>query len=86
MKTAIIFADGIKQIILTPENDDERMALKLITVNDDISLGVVTGSFGDESLRPFSSNILECRGGYLRPFGEQNSIMLVLKPKDDEGK
>jgi len=82
MKTAIIFADGLKQIMLTPENDDEKMALALITPNDDIELAVHTGSFGERHMRPFTASINKCRGGYLRVFETQESIMLVLKPKD----
>lgn len=31
MKVAIIFSEGVKQINFTPENEDEKQALKLIT-------------------------------------------------------
>ena len=44
LKVAIIFSEGIKQINFTPENDDERQALHLITPNDDIQLAVKTGN------------------------------------------
>lgn len=81
MKVAIIFAEGIKQINFTPENDDERQALKLITANDDISLAVHSGSFGEERLKPFTVGINQCQGGYLRAFQGEQSIMLVLTPK-----
>ena len=84
MKVAIIFADGTKQINFTPENDDERQALKLITVDDNISLAVKTGSMYDLNQgknQPFSVDINHCRGEYLRAFDSENSIMLVLTPK-----
>lgn len=82
MKTAIVFADGIKQIVLTPENDDEKQALKLITPNDDISLAVKTGTFIDKHAeKPFHAVINCCQGGYLRAFSDEESIMLVLTPK-----
>jgi len=84
MKVDIIFSEGIKQINFTPENDDEKMALSLITPNDDISLAVEQGRFGEESYKPFSVSINQSRGGYLRAFGSEQSIMLVLTPKEKQ--
>ena len=84
MKTAIVFSDGIKQIIFTPENEDEKLALKLITVNDDISLAVKQGSFGQQQYEPYRHNVQMCQGDYLRVFSEQNSVMLVLTPKKEK--
>ncbi len=81
MKTAIIFADGIKQIIFTPENDDEKKALKLFSPNDDIELAIHTGSFGEQRFRPFTANIQKCQGGFLRVFDNSESIIFVLTPK-----
>lgn len=82
MKVAIIFSDGRKQINFTPENDDERQALKLITPNDDIQLAVKYGTFGEERHKPFTIDINQCKGGYLRAFDSSESIMLVLSPKE----
>lgn len=82
MKTAVVFADGLKQVIFTPENDDERMALKLITPNDKIELAIQSGSFGEARFRPFTASINACKGGYLRVFDSSESLMLVLTPKD----
>lgn len=81
MKTAIVFADGLKQIILTPENDDEKKALKLITPQDDIELAVHTASFGEARFKPFTVKINESKGGYLRTYDDTESIMLVLRPR-----
>ena len=86
MKVAIIFSEGKKQINFTPENEDEKQALKLITPNDDISLAVKSGSFGDERYSPFSVSFQECNGGYLRAFDNSESIMLVLSPKENKEK
>lgn len=82
MKTAIIFSDGIKQIVFTPENDNEKQTLKLITPDDNISLAVHKGNFGDKTYQPFTANIGKCRGGYLRVFNDEDSIILVLSPKE----
>lgn len=84
MKTAIIIACGIKQICLTPENEEERQALKMITADDDISLEIKEGSMYDQP--PFSSVkngyiIEKSQGGYLRGYTCSDSIMLVLTPK-----
>jgi hypothetical protein len=81
MKTAIIFSEGIKQINFTPENDDEKLALKLITTDDNIELAIKEGSFGEHRYKPFSIDVNTCRGGYLRAFDGDNSIMFVLRPK-----
>lgn len=40
MKTAIIIADGIKQVMFTPENDSEKQALKMITPQDNITVEI----------------------------------------------
>lgn len=82
MKTSIIFADGLKQINFTPENNDERQTLKLITTDDNIQLAIKSGSFGEERFKPFSVNIDQCQGGYLRTFDSSNSVMLVLSSKN----
>lgn len=86
MKVAIIFSEGTKQINFTPENDDEKEALKLITPNDDIQLAVKNGSFGEERFVPFSIEVKKCMGGYLRAYDSSDSIMLVLSPKEKKEK
>lgn len=84
MKTAIIIADGIKQIMFTPENDSEKQALKMITPQDDITLETHTGTFynsSPESAKGYT--VSECKGGYLRAFEDKNSLMIVLRPKKE---
>lgn len=84
MKTAVIFADGVKQVVFTPENDEEKYALSLLTPNDDIELLITNGSFGEKNYKPFTATINNCRGNYLRVFSDENSRILVLKPKDNK--
>jgi hypothetical protein len=81
MKTAVIFADGVKQIVFTPENKDEKYALSLLTPDDDIELLIQNGSFGEERFKPFTATVNECQGGYLRVYSNDESRILVLKPK-----
>lgn len=82
MKCAIIIADGIKQIMFSPENDSEKQALKLITPDDDISIDIKEGTLYDRmppSAHGYS--VQKCQGGYLRAYEQADSLMLVLRPK-----
>ena len=81
MKTAVIFADGVKQIVFTPENDDEKYALSLLTPSDDIELLITNGTFGDLKNKPYTANVGMCRGDYLRIFSDKESRIIVLSPK-----
>lgn len=82
MKTAIIIADGIKQIMFTPENDSEKQALRMITPQDDISVETKTGTFYDDSPECARGYIVkECRGDYLRGYEDEESLMIILRPK-----
>lgn len=83
MKAAIIIADGVKQIMFTPENDSERQALKLITPNENISVDIRKGSFYN-SQPPSSAGyvVAMCKGDFLRAYDCEDSLMLVLRPKE----
>jgi hypothetical protein len=83
MKTAIIISGDIKQIMFTPENDSEKQAIKMITADDDISVEFKQGSFHDDRVL-VGYTVGMCKGGYLRAWDNDNSLMLVLKPKKDE--
>ena len=87
MKVAIIIADKIKQIMFTPENESEKMALKMITPQDDISVEPKTGTLYDN--RPECAKgytVQESKGGSLRAYEDADSLMLVLKPKENKSK
>ena len=88
MKCAIVIADGIKQIMFTPENKNEKMALEMIRMDDNITVERKTGRFYDryeddnyQNVRGY--NVALCQGGYLRAYDDSDSLMLVLKPKKD---
>lgn len=85
MKVAVIISEGVKQVMLTPENENEKFALRMISPDDNIELAVKQGSllaaYGDI---PAGYNVNMCRGGYLRTWTDENSIMLVLTPKKPE--
>lgn len=84
MKTAIILSDGIKQVVFTPENDQEKQALALFTADDNIEIAIHNGSFGESRFKPFSANVGMCQGGYLRAFSDDSSRIFVLRPKTNE--
>jgi hypothetical protein len=82
MKTAILLADGVKQIMFTPETDGERDALRMITPDDDVHVAITTGSFYDGAEKEiFGAAIYKCRGGYYRAEESRDSVMFVLTPK-----
>jgi hypothetical protein len=54
MKTAIYIEDGVVQLVITPESDFEKNALKAFEANGDVSAQIFRGTFYD------------CRGGWVR--------------------
>lgn len=77
MKTAIYIEDGVVQLVITPESDFEKNALK---------------SFQDKPLEAqlFSGAFYDCRGGWTRqtkfmdssPYGnhwESKDVSLILR-------
>lgn len=81
MKTAIIIAHGVKQIMFTPENQAEKEALNLISTEDDIHTVVKRGHFS-ETDEVFGVDVQYCEGGYLRAYESVESVMFVLTPKE----
>lgn len=84
MKTAIIFFENTKQIVFTPETEDEKRALKLFEANDNIELAIKSGTIYDKEASPFGVSFGECQGNYLRAYGSKDSIILILKPKANQ--
>jgi hypothetical protein len=80
MKVAIIISEGVKQIMFTPENESETMALKMISPSDNIDLAVKQGSFHSDDMAA-GYQVSMCQGGYLRAWTHPDSVMLVLTPK-----
>lgn len=80
MKISIVIAEGEKQIMMTPETDHEKQALKFISPTDDIEIASEWGTYDNEPTH-FSYNSNKCLGGYIRRFAEKDSLMFILKPK-----
>lgn len=81
MKSALVITDGLRQIALTPENDEEKKMLELMHTQE-WALEIKRGQF------------FVCNGGYAR-FGDwpseggryshDDSTMLVLRPAHPKG-
>ena len=78
MKISIVIVEGSKQIMLTPETDHEKQALKFVNPKDTLKVVSHWGQFADESLE-----ILKCQGNYLRAFSLADSLMFLIE--DDNG-
>lgn len=84
MNTAILLADGVKQIMFTPETENEKKALKMITAEDDIHTIIKRGNFYSDGDQVFGVNVYECQGGYYRAENSPESVMFVLTPKKND--
>lgn len=82
MKISIVIAEGEKQVMMTPETDVEREALKFIEPKDDIEIATTWGTYDSEPSK-YSYNTTKCQGGYFRRFAEKDSLMFVLRPKKE---
>lgn len=79
MKTAIYIEDGIVQLVITPESDFEKNAIKM---------------FEDKPTKTkiFAGTFYDCRGGWVRqanhyvstPFGDSNERSLIMRIETDE--
>ena len=80
MKCAVLISGDEKNIFLTPENDTEAEALKYITPQDDIQMEIYWGTFTDKE-DVWRRQVSQCRGGWLRTFSHDKSLVLTLRPK-----
>lgn len=64
MKTAIYVADGVTQLVITPETDFEKKAVDQFEKKP-LSVRIMSGSF------------YECQGGYVRQGSDQSLILRV---------
>lgn len=71
----------MKQIMLTPENDEEKQALQMFSPDDNISLEIKNGTLYDSGQKIQGYEVSECQGGYLRAYERVGSVMFVLRPK-----
>ena len=82
MKISVLIVEKAKQIMLTPENDHERSALKLIAPEDKIEAVAKWGTFVDREQKMYGLNVYMCRGGYYRGFQSDDSLMFIVTNKN----
>lgn len=78
MKVSVVIVEGAKQIMMTPETEHEKQALKFINPEDKLEVVSKLGSFTDERTM-LNVNIEMCKGEYLRAFTEQDSLMFLIR-------
>lgn len=87
MKTAVVTAEGITQVMLTPENEHEKKVLETLGEHDKtISVDFKKGSFYDQELPPsaFGFRVEESRGGFLRAYTDSESLMIVVRDSENK--
>jgi len=82
MKISIIIVEGAKQIMLTPETDHEKEALKFINTDDKLEVVSKRGNFASEYNSHANLRVEECKGNFLRAFSDKESIMFLIKDKN----
>lgn len=70
MKVALYIEEGWEQIVLTPENDTEKMVLAKLE-DSNRTIEIKHGSF------------YECQGGWQRQGPGNISTMIVLRPRSN---
>ena len=85
MKAAIIISGKDKNIFLTPENDDERMALSFLSAGDLFEILSTSGDFysGYGRIKKLELQVARCQAGWLRGFAHKDSLVLGVVANDE---
>lgn len=80
MKTAIYIENGVLQLVITPEDEFEKNAIRL---------------FEDKKtqMKIFSGSFYDCRGGWVRqsqhyastPFGDNQERSIIIRLETEDG-
>ncbi len=84
MKVSIVLTDGAKQVMLTPETEHEKMALKMIAPTDTLKAVSKWGIFCGGEPKHMGMQVAQCHGGYYRMFPEAESLMFVIEEEKNE--
>lgn len=86
MKCAIVIADGVMQVNLTPENEHEERVVQTLGSGKTLEVSRHSGNFGTG--RPDSRfegyRVGPCKAGYLRAWDDSNQSLL-LTVREGEG-
>jgi hypothetical protein len=82
MKISVLLLDEAKQIMLTPENEHEKSALKLIAPDDKIEAVTKWGTMFDPNDKMAGYKIDLCQGGYYRGYPDNDSLIFLITKKE----
>lgn len=80
MKISIVITDGYKQVMMSPETEHEKNALKMINPTDVLTGWAKWGTF-DNKKGYMNEGVEMCKGNYLRRFACEESLMFVIEDK-----
>lgn len=80
MKISIVIVENAKQIMLTPETDHEKQALRFIKPDDELKVVSRWGSF-TQDFEHAKLQVEKCQGNYLRAFSDEDSLMFLIEDK-----
>lgn len=83
MKISVLLIENAKQIMITPENDHEKTALKMIAPGDKIEAVTKWGQFTDGEQHA-GLEVNKCQGGYYRGYQSSESLMFIVTPKKEK--
>ena len=83
MKISMVITEGAKQIMMTPETDHEREALRYIGIDDELKVVKKWGIFGND-YDHVNYQVSKCQGGYYRPFETKESLMFVIEDESNQ--
>lgn len=85
MKCAVVLSAGVSQVMLWPENDVDKTALKLIHPGAELTTEYHEGGFYDGKPPAAAGYVVgECEGGWLRAYREPGAVMIVVRPKAND--
>lgn len=84
MKISLIITNDAKQVMMTPETDQEREALKWISPNDTLEVVAKMGTLFDNETGHANYQICENQAGYYRIFETAESLMFVIRKKENK--
>lgn len=78
----MVLSEGAKQIMITPETDHEKKCLEMIDPESELEIVTRWGSFTNE-YEHAKLQVSECQGGNLRAFSDEDSLMFLIKDKNE---
>ena len=82
MKISVLFTEGGRQIMMTPETEHEKKALKMIGPDDELKVVAKWGRFGGER-ETIGFEVGMNQSGFYRTWEHQDSLMFVIEDKPE---